>query len=202
MDAADLMAVALLAEPTRQRLYLYLRERKEPVGREEAARHTEVKPRHAAFHLDRMAEAGLLAVELAVTATLLLQNSPNAAFYLLPSRGWELLVGAGLALAQPWLRRIPGFVGAVGSLLGLVAILFGGSSADPVCARSFDDGHGLDCGWPTGRRRQVTAGRRNRCRRKSRRRDPAAGADEGRAARSSTGQAQAVGIRAAGAGVR
>ena len=63
MDAADLMAVALLAEPTRQRLYLYLRERKEPVGREEAARHTEVKPRLAAFHLDRMAEAGLLDVE-------------------------------------------------------------------------------------------------------------------------------------------
>jgi len=63
MDAADLMAVALLAEPTRQRLYLYLRERKEPVGREEAARHTGVKPRLAAFHLDRMAEAGLLDVE-------------------------------------------------------------------------------------------------------------------------------------------
>ena len=63
MDAADLMAVALLAEPTRQRLYLYLRERQEPVGREEAARHTGVKPRLAAFHLDRMAEAGLLDVE-------------------------------------------------------------------------------------------------------------------------------------------
>ena len=63
MDAADLMAVALLAEPTRQRLYLYLRDRQEPVGREEAARHTGVKPRLAAFHLDRMAEAGLLDVE-------------------------------------------------------------------------------------------------------------------------------------------
>jgi predicted ArsR family transcriptional regulator len=63
MDAADLMAVALLAEPTRQQLYLYLRERQEPVGREEAARHTGVKPRLAAFHLDRMAEAGLLDVE-------------------------------------------------------------------------------------------------------------------------------------------
>ena len=63
MDAADVMAVALLAEPTRQRLYLYLRERKQPVGREEAARHTGVKPRLAAFHLDRMAEAGLLDVE-------------------------------------------------------------------------------------------------------------------------------------------
>jgi predicted ArsR family transcriptional regulator len=63
MDAADLTAVALLAEPTRQRLYLYLRERKEPVGREEAARHAGIKPRLAAFHLDRMAEAGLLEVD-------------------------------------------------------------------------------------------------------------------------------------------
>jgi predicted ArsR family transcriptional regulator len=64
MDAADdLMAVALLAEPTRQRLYLYLRERGEPVGREEAARHAGVKARIAGFHLDKMAEAGLLEVE-------------------------------------------------------------------------------------------------------------------------------------------
>src|SRR5207248_1413682 len=63
MDAADLMAVALLAEPARRRLYLYLRERGEPVGREEAARHAGVKVRLAAFHLDRMADAGLLEVE-------------------------------------------------------------------------------------------------------------------------------------------
>lgn len=63
MDAADIMAVELLAEPTRQRLYLYLRERHIPVGREEAARDTGIKPRLAAFHLDRMAEAGLLEVE-------------------------------------------------------------------------------------------------------------------------------------------
>jgi predicted ArsR family transcriptional regulator len=64
MDAADdLKAVALLAEPIRQRLYLYLRERREPVGREEAAEHAGVKPRLAAFHLDKMADAGLLEVE-------------------------------------------------------------------------------------------------------------------------------------------
>jgi predicted ArsR family transcriptional regulator len=63
MDAADLTAVALLADPTRRRLYLYLRERQEPVGREEAARDTGIKPRLAAFHLDRMADAGLLEVE-------------------------------------------------------------------------------------------------------------------------------------------
>src|SRR5215469_683929 len=63
MDAADIMAVELLAEPTRQQLYLYMRERQQPVGREEAARDTGIKPRLAAFHLDRMAEAGLLDVE-------------------------------------------------------------------------------------------------------------------------------------------
>jgi predicted ArsR family transcriptional regulator len=64
MDAADdLTAVALLAEPIRQRLYLYLRDRGEPVGREEAARHVGVKARLAAFHLDKMAEAGLLEIE-------------------------------------------------------------------------------------------------------------------------------------------
>ena len=63
MDAADLTAVALLADPTRRRLYRYLRERQEPVGREEAARHAGVKARLAAFHLDKMADAGLLEVE-------------------------------------------------------------------------------------------------------------------------------------------
>jgi predicted ArsR family transcriptional regulator len=65
MDAAadDLTAVALLAEPVRQRLYSCLRERGEPVGRVEAARHCEITARLAAFHLDRMARAGLLEVQ-------------------------------------------------------------------------------------------------------------------------------------------
>lgn len=64
MEAADdLTAVALLAEPVRQRLYQYLRERGEPVGREEAAQHCGIAARLAAFHLDRMAGAGLLDVE-------------------------------------------------------------------------------------------------------------------------------------------
>jgi predicted ArsR family transcriptional regulator len=63
MNAADLAAVALLAEPVRQRLYSYLRERHEPVGREDAARHAGIAVKLAAFHLDRMAEAGLLDVQ-------------------------------------------------------------------------------------------------------------------------------------------
>jgi len=59
----DLAAVALLAEPLRQRLYAYLRERHEPVGREDAARHVGTTVKLAAFHLDRMADAGLLEVQ-------------------------------------------------------------------------------------------------------------------------------------------
>ena len=63
VNAADLAAVALLAEPIRQRLYSYLRERHEPVGREDAARQVGITVKLAAFHLDRMADAGLLDVE-------------------------------------------------------------------------------------------------------------------------------------------
>lgn len=64
MNAADdVLAVALLAEPVRQRLYSYLRDRHEPVGREDAARHAEITVKLAAFHLDRMAHAGLLEVQ-------------------------------------------------------------------------------------------------------------------------------------------
>lgn len=61
--AADLELAALLHEPVRQRLYAYLRERREPVGRDEAARAAGISRSLAAFHLDRLAEAGLLDVE-------------------------------------------------------------------------------------------------------------------------------------------
>jgi predicted ArsR family transcriptional regulator len=61
-EADDLLAVALLAEPVRQRLYRYVRERGEPVGREEAAAQAGISAKLAAFHLDRMADAGLLDV--------------------------------------------------------------------------------------------------------------------------------------------
>jgi predicted ArsR family transcriptional regulator len=61
-SAEDLLAVALLSEPIRQRLYRYVRERGEPVGREDAAKHSGISVKLAAFHLDRMAEAGLLEV--------------------------------------------------------------------------------------------------------------------------------------------
>jgi predicted ArsR family transcriptional regulator len=61
-DADDLHALALLAEPVRRRLHAYIRERGEPVGREEAAEQAGISVKLAAFHLDRLAGAGLLDV--------------------------------------------------------------------------------------------------------------------------------------------
>jgi predicted ArsR family transcriptional regulator len=59
----DLAAVAMLTEPARGRLYAYVRDRHEPVGREEAARAVGISVKLAAFHLDRMVRAGMLDVE-------------------------------------------------------------------------------------------------------------------------------------------
>ena len=56
----DLAAVALLDEPVRRRLYEWVSEQGRPVGREEAARSLGITRPLAAFHLERLAEAGLL----------------------------------------------------------------------------------------------------------------------------------------------
>ncbi len=62
-DNQELGAISLLLAPVRWRLYQYIQEADQAVGREEAARAAGVSRNLAAFHLDRMAEAGLLAVE-------------------------------------------------------------------------------------------------------------------------------------------
>jgi predicted ArsR family transcriptional regulator len=61
----DLPTIALLAEPVRRALYEYVAGRREPVGREEAARETGISRSLAAFHLDRLVEAGLLDADYA-----------------------------------------------------------------------------------------------------------------------------------------
>ncbi|MCU1668785.1 MAG: putative transcriptional regulator [Blastococcus sp.] len=55
-------AVAALAEPTRRRLYDHVVRQPRPVSRDEAAAAVEVPRPTAAFHLDRLAEDGLLEV--------------------------------------------------------------------------------------------------------------------------------------------
>lgn len=56
-------AIAPLAEPVRRALYLYVIGRPEAVGREEAASAVGIGRALAAFHLDRLVRAGLLAAE-------------------------------------------------------------------------------------------------------------------------------------------
>jgi predicted ArsR family transcriptional regulator len=61
-DAVDrsMSALGVLDEPTRRRLYLFVRAAGHPVTRDEAAAHTGISRKLAAFHLDRLVDAGLL----------------------------------------------------------------------------------------------------------------------------------------------
>lgn len=59
----DLERLAVLAEPLRRRLYLYVAPRSDAVGRDEAAAAVGISRALAAFHLDRLVEEGLLETE-------------------------------------------------------------------------------------------------------------------------------------------
>jgi len=59
----DIDAIALLDEPVRRKLYDWVVRQGRPVGRDEAATETGVSRALTAFHLDRLAKAGLLATE-------------------------------------------------------------------------------------------------------------------------------------------
>ncbi|MFE9445997.1 helix-turn-helix transcriptional regulator [Streptomyces sp. NPDC006602] len=58
----DVSAVAALDEPTRRRLYEHVVRQSAPVGRDEAAQALGLARQTAAFHLDRLADQGLLEV--------------------------------------------------------------------------------------------------------------------------------------------
>ena len=58
-----LAAAAVLAEPLRRRIYLHVAAGAEPAGRDGTASAMGIPRSVAAFHLDRLAEAGLLTVE-------------------------------------------------------------------------------------------------------------------------------------------
>lgn len=59
----DLEVLASLAEPVRRALYDYVAMSREPVSRDEAAEAVDVSRQVAAYHLDRLADDGLLEVE-------------------------------------------------------------------------------------------------------------------------------------------
>jgi predicted ArsR family transcriptional regulator len=59
---AGVAAVAALAEPTRRRVYEHVVRQSEPVDRDEVAAAVDLPRTTAAFHLDRLAQCGLLDV--------------------------------------------------------------------------------------------------------------------------------------------
>lgn len=61
----EIGAVAVLADPTRRRLYDAVGAAIGPIGREEAARAASVPVHSARFHLDKLVEAGLLDISYA-----------------------------------------------------------------------------------------------------------------------------------------
>ena len=61
----DSLVLEMLAEPTRRQVYDTVRRSSAPMTREAVARALDIGVRLAAFHLDRLASAGLLAVDFA-----------------------------------------------------------------------------------------------------------------------------------------
>ena len=63
-DLAERVAgVAALADPTRRDLYLHVSAQAEPVSRDEAADALGIARHTAKFHLDKLAEEGLLDID-------------------------------------------------------------------------------------------------------------------------------------------
>src|SRR5438132_924455 len=60
---ADLERLAMLREPTRNRLYEFVERQAHPVSRDEAAAAIGITRELAAFHLDRLVDVGLLRAE-------------------------------------------------------------------------------------------------------------------------------------------
>ncbi|HEY2916466.1 MAG TPA: hypothetical protein VGI98_04545 [Candidatus Limnocylindrales bacterium] len=92
-------AIALLDEPRRRALYELVTSRAESMGRDEAARALGIGRELAAFHLDRLADAGLLDVEFrrlggrtgpgAGRPAKLYRRSQNEIAVSLPARDYE-----------------------------------------------------------------------------------------------------------------
>lgn len=100
-DIADVNGIAALAEPVRRRLYDVVVAAGDPIGREEAAARAEVAVHTAKFHLDRLAEEGLLEVEFrrltgrtgpgAGRPAKLYRRGPREISVSLPPRQYDLL---------------------------------------------------------------------------------------------------------------
>lgn len=75
--AATIRAVAALGEEHRRRLYDFIRAARRPISRDEAASAVGISRKLAAFHLDKLAEAGLLRSQLGAFGTARVGRRPK-----------------------------------------------------------------------------------------------------------------------------
>lgn len=105
--ASEIAAIAVLNEPLRRELYLFVASQSAPVSRDQAAQAMGVRRGLAAMHLDRLAEQGLLDVEFrrlsgrsgpgAGRPAKLYRRSERKVAVTLPERRYDV---AGQVLAQ------------------------------------------------------------------------------------------------------
>jgi predicted ArsR family transcriptional regulator len=147
-----LAALTALAEPLRRRLYLYVAAQAIPVSRDAAAAALDVPRSVAAFHLDKLADAGLLEVE----------------YHRPPGRG-----GPGAGRPAKWYRRAAAEIAVsvperqydVAASLLTQALAEAGEDLAPArlalggIARSYGRAISAELKWPAGgSRRQRLAG--------------------------------------------
>jgi len=115
----QIAAIASLDEPIRRGLYLYVLARRREVGRDEAARAVRISRALAAFHLDKLAELGLLETSYrrltrrrgpgAGRPAKLYRRASRGLDFTLPARRYEfagrVFVRALAAVASPGSRR-------------------------------------------------------------------------------------------------
>lgn len=107
-------ALATLAEPSRRRMYDYISGRREPVSREEAAAVAGIPRGLAAFHLDKLVDAGLLKTRYARTSgrtgpgagrtAKLYEPTEQDISVSIPARGYDL---AGRILSEAVAAPLP-----------------------------------------------------------------------------------------------
>jgi predicted ArsR family transcriptional regulator len=108
--ASSVAGVAALAEPVRRDLYLFVAGQAEPVSRDQAAAGVGVPVHTAKFHLDRLADEGLLEVEYrrlsgrrgpgAGRPTKLYRRSDHEVAVSLPPREYDLAAGVMAAAIE------------------------------------------------------------------------------------------------------
>jgi predicted ArsR family transcriptional regulator len=76
-DASAIAVIAVLSEDLRRRIYAFIRRSDHPITRDEAAASVGISRKLAAFHLDKLVEAGLLTARYAKTGLRRVGRAPK-----------------------------------------------------------------------------------------------------------------------------